>query len=384
MTIYNRYFITVAIVLLATTVINVAAVVMIIPAFFLLDNSLQHNTLLTRLTLKKKQGIYISTTFISLLVLAGIMILISFVVNSRVLLYTGASFILYITGIVSWIAYNIRRLPLATMKTTASILAGTSGDLIVDLDNRTSSRIHCQFGSYEPWLEVLPLAAILEKGRIKLNVSYTPPLAGNSHPQIESIAKDPRGFVHIHQIHEPIELRIIPRARYAEWLARKYLERSKAGTPIMTTMQLQEIIKPAGGTDYRESRDYIPGDQLKDIDWKHTLRLNQLIVKDFTNDEEPVAIIAVNLAVGDAEEADSLSLKLVTAALTMARENVPTALTAYNHQIVVRHTNVTEPDEILRQALLLVGEITPVKTFNRRTELADINDIKRNIKQLKT
>ena len=363
--------------------IHVTAVVMTLPAFFLLDNSLQQNTLLTRLPMKKKPGIYISIVLTSLLVLAGIMILISLVVNSRVLLYTSVAFILYLTGTVLWAAFNIPQLPLTAMKTTARIIAGTSGDLIVDLTNRASTRIHCQFGSHEPWLKVIPLAVILEKGRVKLNISYTPPLAGNAHPQIESIAKDPRGFVQIHQILEPIDLRIIPRARYAEWLARKYLERSGVGMTTTATIQLQDITKPTGGTDYQESRDYTPGDELKDIDWKHTLRLSQLIVKDFTNDEESATIIAVNLAVADAEEADKLSFKLVTTALTLARENVPAALTAYNHQGVVFRTNVSESDEILKQALLLLGEITPIKMVNRHTELADINDIKRNINQLK-
>lgn len=339
--------------------------------------------MLMRLPMKKKEGIYISGTFVSLLVLTGIIIFISFVVNNRILLYTGVAFILYLTGVVFGIILTIRHSPLTAITTTGRIIAGTSGNMIVDLINRASARIHCQFGSHEPWLNVVPLAAILEKGRVKLNVSYTPPLAGNSRPQIQSITKDLRGFVQIYQIFEPIELRIIPRAKYAEWLAHKYLERSGVGMTTAASMRLQAIIKPKGGTDYQESRDYTPGDQLKDLDWKHTLRLSQLIVKDYTNDEESATIIAVNLAVADAEEADKLSFKLVTVALTLARENIPTALAAYNHREVVLCTNITEPDEVLKQALSLLREIIPVKTVNRHLEIADITYIKRNINQLK-
>ncbi len=363
--------------------IHITTVVTIIPVFFLLDYSLRQNTLLMRLPMKKKEGIYISGTFVSLLVLTGIIIFISFVVNNRILLYTGVAFILYLTGVVFGIILTIRHSPLTAITTTGRIIAGTSGNMIVDLINRASARIHCQFGSHEPWLNVVPLAAILEKGRVKLNVSYTPPLAGNSRPQIQSITKDLRGFVQIYQIFEPIELRIIPRAKYAEWLAHKYLERSGVGMTTAASMRLQAIIKPKGGTDYQESRDYTPGDQLKDLDWKHTLRLSQLIVKDYTNDEESATIIAVNLAVADAEEADKLSFKLVTVALTLARENIPTALAAYNHREVVLCTNITEPDEVLKQALSLLREIIPVKTVNRHLEIADITDIKRNINQLK-
>lgn len=363
--------------------IHITTVVMVIPVFFLLDQSLRQNTLLTLLPMKKKDGIYISDTFASLLTLSGIIIFISFVVDSRVLLYTGVAFILYMTSVIFGIVLTMRRSPLTAITATGRIITGTPGDMIIDLTNHSSTRIHCQFESREPWLKVAPLAAIVEKGEVTLNVSYTPPLAGNSRPQIQSITKDLRGFVEICQTFEPLELRIIPRARYAEWLARKYLERSGAGMTTAALMQLQTIVKPKGGTDYQESRDYTPGDQLKNIDWKHTLRLNRLIVKNYTNDEEPVTIIAVNLAVADAEEADKLSFRLITAALTLARENIPTALAAYNHREVVLCTNITEPDEVLKQALSLLREITPVKTADRYLEIAGITDIKRNISLLK-
>ena len=363
--------------------IHITAVVMIIPTFFLLDNSLRQNTLLTRLPVKKKEGIYFSGTFASLLMLTGIIIFISFVVNNRVLLYTGIAFMLYMISVVFGIVFTIRRSPLTAITATGRVIAGTSGDMIADLTNQASARIHCQFGSHEPWLNVAPLAAILEKGRVKLNINYTPPLAGNSRPQIQSITKDLRGFIQIYQTLEPIELRIIPRAKYAEWLARKYLERSGAGMSSAALMKLQTIIKPRGGTEYQESRDYTPGDQLKDIDWKHTLRLRQLIVKNYTNDEEPATIIAVNLVVADAEEADILSFKLITAVLTLVRENIPIALAAYNHREVVLCTNITEPDAVLKQALSLLREITLEKTVKRHLEIADITDIKRNINQLK-
>jgi hypothetical protein len=253
----------------------------------------------------------------------------------------------------------------------------------VDLTNQASAEIHCQFGSHEPWLKVVPLAAILKNGTVRLDISYIPPLAGNSRPQIQSIAKDLRGFFQIYQILEPIELRIIPRARYVTWLARKYLERSGADMSTAALMQLPTSILPQRGTEYQESRSYEPGDQLKDIDWKHSLKLSQLIVKDYTNNEEPATIIAVNLAVTDAEEADKLSFKLVTAALTLARDNIPSALAAYNHRHVVLSIDVTEPDEVLKQTLLLLKEITTVKKVDRHLELANITEIKRNISQLK-
>ena len=363
--------------------IQFSAVAVILPVLYLIDHSLKQNTLQTRLEMKKKPGIYISNTSISLVVLSLIVMFISLVTGNRVLLYTGTTLLLYLAGITLNIILTIHRTPLSTDTTTVRIIAGNSSDMSTEITNSASARIHCQFGTPESWLKIVPLAAILKKGKFRLDLNYTPPLAGNSRPQIHVIAKDLRGFVQICQVLEPLVFEIIPRARYAEWLAQKYLLQAGAtGTGVGTIAQETQIAL-AGGIEYRESRDYQPGDQMKDIDWKHTLRLNQLIVKEYTPDDDSSAIIAVNLSVGNDEEADTLAYNLVTAALTLARDNIPAALTAYNHEGVILTTGVNEPDETLKHALSLIKDITRVESIPRYLDLADVATIKRNISQLK-
>jgi uncharacterized protein (DUF58 family) len=145
----------------------------------------------------------------------------------------------------------------------------------------------------------------------------------------------------------------------------------------------QTVIKAKRGIEYRESRTYQPGDALRDIDWKHSLKLSQIIVKEYREANEHVAIIAANLSVADAEAADKMAFNLITAALTLARENIPTALTAYNHQSVLLSTPVIEPLDMLQKALSLVREITTVKFAGRHLEPTDIAKIRRNINKLK-
>ena len=89
------------------------------------------------------------------------------------------------------------------------------------------------------------------------------------------------------------------------------------------------------GKEYFASRNYLPGDPLKNIDWKHTLKLNELIVKEYIETGGQAAVLAVNLSVNSAEEADKIALNLITAALTFAQEAIPAALAVYNHQKVV-------------------------------------------------
>jgi hypothetical protein len=160
------------------------------------------------------------------------------------------------------------------------------------------------------------------------------------------------------------------------------MEQTGSGVISSVNFSAQAFARPKRGIEYLESRTYQPGDKLRDIDWKHTLKMSQLIVREYQEAGEQTAIIAVNLSVADAEAADNLAFNLITVALTMARENIPTALAAYNHQSVVLNTGIIEPLEMLRHALSLLREITVVKFADRHLEPIDIAKIRRNIRQL--
>jgi len=194
---------------------------------------------------------------------------------------------------------------------------------------------------------------------------------------------DPWGFIQVNQLLEPVALHVIPRAKYAEWLAMKYLEQTTAGTTAASILPPKVIAIPKRGIEYFDSRTYQPGDYLRDIDWKHTLKLTQLIIKEYIEAGEQVAIIALNLSVTDAEAADKLAFNLITAAITLAQETIPTALAVYNHRRVVLTTAVIDPREILKQTLLLVEDITSVEFAHRFLQLPDIGKLRRNITQLK-
>jgi len=175
----------------------------------------------------------------------------------------------------------------------------------------------------------------------------------------------------------------MPRAKYAAWLARKYLEQTYTGSSPVADITVKSKLNSKRGTEYRESRDYRPGDALRDIDWKHTLKLSQLIVREYQEAGEQGAIVAVNLAVTDEETRDKLAFNLITVALTLAREKIPAALAAYNQLAVVHTTRILEPAAALVQALLLTGEISIVEFSGRLLEPIDITKIRRNIKQLR-
>lgn len=361
---------------------QIIAVILVLPVLYLLDLNLRENVRYTQVFTKAKNERNTTHIFVSLLVAAVVVMLLAPVVNHHVLLFTGISLALYLLGVLIGIQLTIPRRPFTTNTLMRRIIVDTTGSARLHLTSRTSVKMRSQLSFTIPWVQVIPQQIILNKGITSLELSFTPPLAGESLPQLQVSAVDPRGLIQINQLLEPLNLHIIPRAKYAEWLARKYLEQTGSGVISAVNLPPQALAKPKRGIEYLESRSYQPGDPLRDIDWKHTLKLSQLIVREYQEAGEQAVIIAVNLSVADTGAADNLAFNLITIALTLARENIPTALAAYNHQKVVLNTAIIEPLEMLRQALSLIREITVVKFADRYLEPTDIAKIRRNIRQL--
>jgi hypothetical protein len=309
--------------------------------------------------------------------------LLSPLVNRPVLLVTGMAFSLYLLSILLIVFYTIPRLPLGTTMKIKRIVAGTCGNIPVQINSLAPAGFHTYLEAVDDWVKITPQSLLIGKGETAFNLDFKPPLSGQSEIKLRVSALDPRGILRINQVLTPVKLHIIPRAKYAEWLAQKYLEQTGQGTGISPAAPNQVSIMSRRGIEYLDNRLYQAGDQLRDIDWKHSLKLSQLIVKEYIETGERTAIIAVNLCVTNAEEADKLAFNLITTALTLARERIPTALAAYNHESIILNITTTSPEEILKKTMSLVGEIIIVEPDKRRLETFDITRIRRNISRLK-
>jgi uncharacterized protein (DUF58 family) len=186
------------------------------------------------------------------------------------------------------------------------------------------------------------------------------------------------------QVLEPLDLYVIPRAKYAEWLAMKFLgqammQPASTSTALLSSTTLRSTSR---SVEYLFSRPYQPGDSYKDIDWKHLCKLNEFIVKEYSDAQELVTIIAANLTVKDAEEADNLAYSLITLALTLAKVTVPTALAAYNHREVLLTTNAADPKDVLKTTLKLAQSITSVSPQKRFLDPPDVRKLKKIKSQL--
>jgi hypothetical protein len=107
------------------------------------------------------------------------------------------------------------------------------------------------------------------------------------------------------------------------------------------------------------------------------------VVKDFLDTGAQSAILAVNLSVADDEEKDKLASSLISTALTLARENIPSVLTVYNHREVVNTTKPLDPRQALIRALSLSQEVTISLNPLRYLQLPDVIRLKGNIHRLR-
>ncbi|MDO8687230.1 MAG: DUF58 domain-containing protein, partial [Dehalococcoidales bacterium] len=166
--------------------------------------------------------------------------------------------------------------------------------------------------------------------------------------------------------------------------AKRYLAGTQAGAlPLISNIAaLKPLYGLRSGVEYYGSQLYQPGDSLKNIDWKHSLRYNELITKEFTEFHGRSAILLINLAVGNAEEADNLAYKIIVTAISLAQESIPAALAVYNHEGVRLTTGVLHPQQLLRRSLQVAQEmvtfINPVKYMSP----PDVARLRANISRL--
>ncbi|MDD4858727.1 MAG: DUF58 domain-containing protein [Dehalococcoidales bacterium] len=364
-------------------VIEIISAAALLPLIYLLDYHLRQSSSDFHAVIVVGAGRRVTTVYRALLTTTLAVVMIAVLLDIRVLLLTGTLFALYLMGTTINILMNIPRSPLAPTDVSLRVVAGATAKATMELGSRTNTLLYVSVQTDDDWVEITPQDFILNGHDVKLELSLTPPLAGPTHPLIRAVVTDARALMVVNQTLEPLDLHVIPQAQYAEWMARKYLEQSGAGEATDSESAPENIRLPHRGVEFLGSRTYQAGDPLRGIDWKHTIKLQQLIVREFAAAGGPPAIIAVNLSVSSAEEADNLAFNLLTAALTLTREHIPAALTAYNQHEVLLTTAITEPREILKRALALTRDITMTESPQQYLAKPDMARLRRNISELK-
>jgi hypothetical protein len=358
------------------------AALFVLPAIPLLEHELKGNA--RNLSFVPfAQGRKVSLVLKVMLISLGLVLLFSLIVASYTLSLTVAFLLAYIASVS---IHTLRRLshPLRQEGSVElKVVAGENRDFAIDLRNESGMPLRLRLSSLYPWVKLEALE--FEVGQmLSIEASVEPPLAGPASISLKVSVLDQRGLLQANWVMGLAKLTVIPRATYAAWLARRYLEKG-AGALRGTTLSLPitPFSERAGrGVEYHSSHPYSPGDRLKDMDWKHTARLRELIVKKYLDMPAQVALVVVNLATEDAEEADRMAYSLTTSVLALAVNSIPVALAAYNQREVVEATPLTAPNVMLRKVLQLIEEMVWLEPVVRFLQPPDMRRLGRTQKGL--
>ncbi len=284
-------------------------------------------------------------------------------------------------------AISLTRIPadsLTVQPPTVRVLARNTLETAVSLHPRMRLAAHILVELDDAWASVSPSRFVGKAVPAVVRVKLTPPLAGSKTLLAHTRCMDPWGLIVTTQQVQLAHVVVIPRATYAAHLARAYLEQTAAGMEALAVLpQTQEGTRAAQrGLDYYGARRYEPGDPLRDVFWKHTLKLRQLVVKERRSQQGEAVILAVNVWGSNADDLDQTAYRTVVGALTLAREDVPMVFAAYTDEAIVSVTPILSPRQAALHALHLVGAMQQVERSIRILQPAHLARLRRRVERL--
>jgi uncharacterized protein (DUF58 family) len=382
----TTYFIFFATVILLEPVTNfVISNLIALPILFLVTNSLLNaaKSIPRRITKHSRSltqvGIVLSfISFVNVIISLFLSNFALLLASSMAITYLGILILISITGL------SMKSVVVEQIK--QRIVAGAIADLAISLHSKTKMGGLLYIESSYEWLKVHSTVLSLKLEPLILRLSLSPRLSGPSEVVVQAYATDCWGLTQVRFQLSPIQLYVIPRARYASWLAKRYLDATKPGMlPLISNVS---TVKPQfgfrRGIEYYGSQLYQPGDELKSIDWKHSAKYNKMITNEFVEFHGQPAVLLVNLAVGDAEEADELAQKTIITAISLAKEQIPTVIATYDHNGIKLVTPTLQPQQMVVQSLEIIKGITMFDNPTRYLYAPDISRLRANINRLKS
>lgn len=354
-----------------------------LPVLFTLTYSLER-VARTRKYPATERSRYPTPIFITLVsILAGVLIL-SFLLASLSLVVACLAITVYFGVLVFLVLKRLPLKPVEESHVEERILSGNTGHLEITLTSLTGIGGLLAIESPYKWVKLSPNVLSLMDRSLGIGLAFTPTLSGPSAIKLTAIATDRWGLIQTRFEMVPVTLFVIPRARYAAWVANRYLSATKPGNiPLMSSITpLKPIHGLRTGSEWYGNRLYQAGDSLKNIDWKHSLKNNDLISKEFTEFHGQTAVILINLAVTDAEEADKLAYNIIVTALSLAHENIPATITAYDQENVKMTTGLLRPRDLILMSLRVAKEMVSFINPVRYLAPPDVSRLKSNINRL--
>ena len=300
-----------------------------------------------------------SNAIISIIVIAGIL---GFVLKDLALIGTASMLFLFILSLCSYSLFQFRGIGISIEDRSFQIMSGKRFTGKLQLYNHSTAKWYISLTTQDPHFRASitnPLMHSRSENQIDVNMETS--LAGPVEPSIYITRQDHLGLLWHGEIMQPVTIQVIPKAQYATWLAQRYLD--QAGTDGYTDMA--PMTANNRGVEFSSLRPYHPGDRLRDVDWKHTAKSRETIVREHRDPQAGATVLLVNIVAENPDQADWISYQLVMSALSAAKANVPVAFALYDQTTVVFSSTYLNPLEAVQQSMQLIDQVT-IQTGNKR------------------
>ncbi|GEM_PF-533116 len=323
------------------------------------------------------------------LVRTGVVILIAIILATLLgklsVIIAGAVLAGWLAVMVTRVVRAMPEIPVTAMTSTHRVLADDNLDFTLSIESSFKYGGWLSIQSPYKWVNVEPVSLPLSNSKTELQISLTPYLSGPSSVRMDGSMTDCWGLLSRQIEFEVADLQVIPRARYAMWLAQKYLETSQSSAVMSMTSAVKKSKQAIGsrrGMDFYGTRLHQPGDSLRSIDWKHSMKLQDFVVREYEDSQTSSAMLLVNLAASSEQAADRLVYSLLTTAITLAAEGIPSVVAAYDHQEVAIVTESLDHRRLVLKCLELSHKVVHWERSHRYLATADLQRIRANKKRL--
>jgi uncharacterized protein (DUF58 family) len=358
------------------------AVLLQLPVIPLLDGQLRALAL-HQATPGFREGMW-ATSDLNVLVLAlGASAVLGVMAGSPALAGAAAVLLFGMAARLVLVLQILRRSPLEWETRRLRVLAGSQSHEDFRIKNRCPFTLTISISSPSQWVTLRPTTFQIGAGQdVSLEMSIVPHQAGRSDPTVQVEMRGPWGLLAMGYLLTPLELHVIPRARYAVWLAKRYLEATRAEQSTLMVEPVTSQAVRGRGVEFDSLRRYETRDSLRDIDWPHTLKFNELVVKEFADPAPGSVVLLVNLETANAEEADWLAYNLVMSSLSAARQGMPIKILAYNQREPMLATGPMSGRQGVKRALQLSTRVAHAPGLERVLAPPDASRLRKSIRQL--
>ncbi len=380
----SQYFIFLAIALLYSTMLpEYIAPLFALPVLLLITRSLSKSAHIIKSysqhSKRRPTTLYIVQCIIILSIFA-----LALLLSDLTLIISASVLIIYFICLSLFVIRRVPHKPVKEEQILYRILAGKTEDLEIQLSPVIRYGMALFFESQFDWIKIKNKRIYLKDTPMSLELSITPALSGPSIVKLKGYAIDRWSLFQTSFEMEPVKLVVIPRAKYATWLALRYMSGTRQGNlPLISNTNVSKTLQGfRQGIEYYGNRIYQAGDSLKNINWKASVKYDELISKEFDEFRGQPAVILVNLVAGDDDELDKLAHDILITAVTLGQANIPASFAVYDKEKVVMTTPALSSNQLVSYALRIVKKLVihsnPVKYLNP----PDVLRLRSNINRL--